>query len=127
MTQHGLPFEVEGLPLRFADLVDVLRKLAGIRLIARVTASGDGGPSEATAPVMTLAGELGEPELGTSSVSVTVSVGDPEGESGGVLRLPSAGLRAATLSTFDGNDFFIIRLEWSGILVLIQDEASGVA
>jgi hypothetical protein len=87
-----------------------------------MTADGEGAP-EGRVPTITVAGALGEPQAEASSVSLTL--GDPEGESGGVLRLPSAGLRAATLSTFDGNDFFILRLEWSGMLVLIQDEASG--
>ena len=63
MTRQELPLEVEDLPLRFADLIEVLRQLTGIRLIARWTASADGNPSEVPVAAMTVAGELGEPEL----------------------------------------------------------------
>jgi hypothetical protein len=88
MTQQELPLEVEDLPLRFADLIEVLRQLTGIGLIARWTASADANPSDVPVAAMTVAGELGEPEL-------------------------------------DGNDFVIVHLDWSGIQVLLQDEASG--
>jgi hypothetical protein len=58
-------------------------------------------------------------------MSVSLTVGDPEGGDGGRLRLSSAGLQAATLSTFDGNDLFILRPAWDGISILLHDEASG--
>lgn len=111
------------MPLGLAELIDMLRQLTGTRLIARVAASGDDGPAEALVPTLTVAGVLREPQVGKTVLSLTV--GDPEGEGGGLLRLPSTGLQAATLSTFDGNDFFILRLTWTGILILLQDEASG--
>jgi hypothetical protein len=122
LVQRDLPLEVEDMPLRFAALLDVLRQLAGIRVIARVAPGDDRSPSGALVPTITVTGELGDPHVQDGSISLRV--GDPEGESGGLLRLPSEGLTAA-LSTFDGNDFFILRLELGAISVLLQDEASG--
>lgn len=112
------------MPLGHAGMLDVLQKLTGTRLIAHLAASDDLSPSDVRVPMLTVAGVLGQPEIGETSVSLTL--GDPEGEGGGRLRLPSGGLRLATLSTFDGNDFFIIRLAWGDVSVLLQDEASGV-
>ena len=111
------------MPLGMADLIEVFRALSGTRVIVRVDADGGEHPAEAAGLTLTVSGTLGEPRVDKDLLSLTV--GDSEGESGGVLRLPSSRLHGATLSTFDGNDFFILRLRGDGISVLLQDEASG--
>jgi hypothetical protein len=52
-------------------------------------------------------------------------IGDPANLMGGHLRLTEAAFRDATLTTLDGNDYFIVRIMLEGLEILLQDENSG--
>lgn len=94
-----------------------------MRLIVRLASVESNGSACSGAPGLSLVGELRNAQVAQGGV--TLMLGDVEGSAGGAVRLPSRGLSEATLTTFDGNDFFIFRLRWPGLELIIQDEASG--
>ena len=48
----------------------------------------------------------------------------PEHLAGGVLFLNKETFRSATLTTFDGNDYFILGIETRGLQILLQSSDS---
>jgi hypothetical protein len=110
------------MPLGFPELIGVLRSVQGTSVIVAV----DPAPADDAEPSpLSMVGVLREPAETGDTADHVFWVGDPQGEGGGLLRLSAAAIRSATLSTFDGNDFFIVRIRWHGVEIRIQDENSG--
>jgi hypothetical protein len=45
---------------------------------------------------------------------------------GGTLALPKEEFRTATLTTLDGNDYFIVMVQFQDTTIVVQDDGSGV-
>lgn len=108
-------------PLDFAALVNVLQALTGTDVIVCFDSAPDG-----ESPPLTAVGALSEPRAPFGTGEHTFRIGNPEGQGGGVLRLRAREIRAATLSTFDGNDFFIVRIRFEHGEIRVQDADSGL-
>ncbi len=52
-------------------------------------------------------------------------IGDASCPAGATLQLSESAFRRATLTTFDGDDFFIVRIQLGRLEILVQDQASG--
>lgn len=120
-TRADLPLEVSGQPLDFPGLVDLMRALNGTDVIVCFDPAPDG-----ESPPLTAVGALGEPQDPFGTGEHTLRIGNPDGHGGGVLRLRAREIRAATLSTFDGNDFFIVRIRFEHGEIRVQDADSGL-
>ena len=123
MKRSELPAEVDRRPLSFAELAEVLDALAGERVIVRADAAADASAASGPAGVSVI-GRLAV-DAGAGDDVAELSIGDPEGEAGGRVRIPASALNEATLSTFDGNDFVIVHVRLPGMSIQVQDEHSG--
>lgn len=123
LARSELPAEVDRRSLSFAELSEVLGALAGERVIVRADARADAGTASGP-PGLSFVGRLAI-DAGARAGVAELLIGDPEGSAGGRVRIPASGLREATLSTFDGNDFVIVRVRLAGLSIQLQDENSG--
>ncbi len=123
MRRAELPAEVDRQPLAYPELIEVLTALAGERVIVRADASPE-APGLTGPPGLSVAGTL-TVETGPDEDVSELAIGDREGEGGGRLRIAASALTEANLSTFDGNDFVIVRLRMPGLSIQVQDEHSG--
>jgi len=123
MKRSELPAEVDRRPLSFADLGEVLGALAGERVIVRADGLAD-SLVDSEPPGLSFVGRLAV-DAGTRSDVAELTIGDPQGGAGGRLRISASSLCEATLSTFDGNDFVIVRVRLPGVSIQLQDENSG--
>ena len=120
MPQTELPREVARLSLTFGELIETLGQIEGSIVIASAPPSLDAaGPSLSTVGAFRRA-----PQPVRADVHA-FWIGEPGRQLGGHLRLSEATFRKATLTTFDGNDYFIIHIGLDGQNIMLQDEASG--
>jgi hypothetical protein len=118
-----LPTEADDLELDYDALIRILRGLTGERVVGLVVA----GTVEAE-PVLSVHGTLAEATATAGAGAPprhVFTIGDPDADSGARIRLSADSVKRAGLSTYDGNDYFILRIDVPGLRLVIQDENSG--
>jgi hypothetical protein len=125
MPQSDLPREVSRLPLSFSALIDVLGQIEDTPTIASIAprAEHDGAPG--SGPTMSVVGAIRAASNVLDDRVHEYLIGDPANLNGGHLRLTEGTFCDATLTTFDGNDFFVLHITLEGLDLLLQDESSG--
>jgi hypothetical protein len=125
MSQSELPREVTRLPVSFRTLIDVLGQIEGTPIIASIAprAEHDGMPT--SGPTISVVGAIRAAPNAVGESAHEYLIGDPANLNGGHLRLSERTFRDAALTTFDGNDFFIVHITLEGLDLLLQDENSG--
>ena len=127
MAKADLPREVSGQPLGYDQLVSVFDLIEGEPVIVRVN-ERTADPA-ATSGVASIVGELTrvparfpghEFAIGTPYPDLY-----PEHVVGGVLFVNEPEFESATLTTFDGNDYFSISIRTCAVEILIEGQDSS--
>lgn len=106
-----------------ATLVELLKQLQGSSVVVKLSVAEDDG-GDAPGSVLNVMGELRPAPRVHPSVHA-FWIGDASCPAGATLQLSESAFRRATLTTFDGNDFFIVRIQLGRLEILVQDQASG--
>lgn len=127
MGKSVLPREVSQQPLSYSRLISTLETVDGERVIVRIY-PGDEDPAH-TSGAASLVGELRHQVpggYGSNEFSVASPYPDraPAHVGGGVLFLNESTFERATLTTFDGNDYFIVSVKTHTLRIFIQDADS---
>jgi hypothetical protein len=119
-----LPRDARQTPLDYSRLVSTLDMIDGEPVIVRL--SSREADNESTAGVASIVGELKHQvparyEGHEFSIGTPYPDHDPEHVAGGVLFIREETFESATLSTFDGNDYFIISVKTRCLEILVSD------
>jgi hypothetical protein len=119
-----LPREARQKPLDYNRLVSTLDMIDGEPVIVRL--SSREADNESTAGAASIVGELthqvpAQYEGHEFSIGSPYPDRDPEHLAGGVLFIREKTFESATLSTFDGNDYFIISIKTRCLEILVHD------
>jgi hypothetical protein len=127
VTKIDLPREVHQQPLDYRRLVSTLGMIDGEPVIVRL-ASRDAGHAS-TVGVASIVGEL-KHQIPARYEGDEFSIGspypdrDPQHLAGGILFIREETFESATLTTFDGNDYFIVSIKTRCLEILVQDGSS---
>jgi hypothetical protein len=122
-----LPREVHQQPLDYRRLVSTLGMIDGEPVIVRL-ASRDADHAS-TVGVASIVGEL-KHQIPARYEGDEFSIGspypdrDPQHPAGGILFIREETFESATLTTFDGNDYFIVSIKTRCLEILVQDGSS---
>lgn len=130
MAKADLPREVAAQPLTFEQLVHTLGLIAGEPVIMSVHAVGH--EPEENQQIASIVGVIrrGADRFADQGVC-EFSVGDPYPDTypchlaGGILFLNERVFLNAKLTTFDGNDYFMISISTAAFEILVQDGDSA--
>jgi hypothetical protein len=124
VAKTDLPREAERTPLNYNRLVSTLDLIDGERVIVRL--SPRDADRDSRSGVASLVGELRH-QAPARYEGHEFSVGSPypdrypEHLAGGVLFLNEETFESAALTTFDGNDYFLILIKTRWMQILVQD------
>ena len=124
MAKQDLPPEVSGLPLAYGQLISTLDAVEGESVIVKLSSREDDDHS--TAGIASIVGEL-KHKMPARYEGHEFSIGSPYSEmfpdylAGGILFIREDTFESATLSTFDGNDYFIIGITTRALNIIVQD------
>ncbi len=124
MAKQDLPAEVSGLQLAYGQLISTLDTVQGESVIVRLSSREDDDHS--TAGIASIVGEL-KHEIPARYEGHEFSIGSPYAErspdylAGGILFIRQDTFESAALSTFDGNDYFIIGITTRELNIIVQD------
>jgi hypothetical protein len=124
MAKRDLPTEVSGLSLAYGQLVSTLSTVEGESVIVRLSSREDDDHS--TAGIASIVGELRH-KMPARYEGHEFPIGNPYAEmspdflAGGILFIREATFESAKLSTFDGNDYFIIGITTRALNIIIDD------
>jgi hypothetical protein len=124
MAKQDLPLEVAGLPLAYGQLVSTLDAVEGESVIVRLSSREHDDHS--TAGIASIVGELRH-QIPARYEGHEFSIGSPYAEmspnhlAGGILFIREDTFESAKLSTFDGNDYFIIGITTRALNIIVQD------
>lgn len=127
MAKAELPREVAEQELEFDELISTLDLVEGEPVIVRLDAHD--GDDEPAAGVASIVGELRH-EKPARYEGHEFSVGSPypdrypERLAGGIIFLDLPTFNSATLTTFDGNDYFVISIKTHAVEILLQSADS---
>jgi hypothetical protein len=122
-----LPRDVRGVDLDYDRLISTLESVIGEPVVVRFStrdAERDGSMN-----VASIVGELGQ-HVPARYEDHEFSIGTPYAEcypehlAGGILFLKKESFRSAKLTTFDGNDYFILGIETHSGHILVQSSDS---
>lgn len=118
-----MPREVDRQSLDFDELISLLDLIDGERVIVRLDAH-DACHAPA-AGLASIVGDLrhqvpGRYEGHEFSIGTPYPDRDAEPLAGGILFLDVQTFQSATLTTFDGNDYFIVSIETRSMRVILQ-------
>jgi hypothetical protein len=124
VAKTDLPREACRKPLDYNRLVSTLDMIDGEPVIVRLTPRGaDGESISGTASII---GEL-KHQVPARYQGHEFSIGSPypdrypEHLAGGILFINEETFESATLTTFDGNDYFVVSIKTRCIEILVQD------
>jgi hypothetical protein len=124
VAKTDLPREASPKPLDYNQLVSTLDMIDGEPVIVRLTPrEADGESISGTASII---GEL-KHQVPARYEGHEFSIGSPypdrypEHLAGGILFINEETFESATLTTFDGNDYFVISIKTRCIEILVQD------
>lgn len=124
MAKTDLPREARQRPLDYNRLVSTLDMIDGEPVIVRL--SSREADNDSTAGAASIVGEL-KHQMPARYEGHEFSIGNPypdrapEHLAGGVLFVRETTFESATLSTFDGNDYFIISIKTRCLKILVHD------
>lgn len=124
VTKTDLPREVRQKPLDYKRLVSTLDMIEGESVIVRLASREADNVS--TAGVVSIVGEL-KHQIPARYEGDEFSIGSPypdrdtEHLAGGILFIREETFESATLTTFDGNDYFIVSIKTRYLEILVQD------
>jgi hypothetical protein len=127
VTRTDLPREVRQEPLDYNRLVSTLDLIDGEPVIVRL--AWREADNESTAGVASIVGEL-KHQVPARYEGHEFSIGSPypdrypEHLAGGILFIREETFEGATLTTFDGNDYFIISIKTRCVEIFVQDGGS---
>jgi hypothetical protein len=127
VTRTDLPREVRQEPLDYNRLVSTLDMIDGEPVIVRL-ASREADNAN-TAGIASIVGEL-KHQVPARYKGHEFSIGRPypdrypEHLAGGILFIREETFEGATLTTFDGNDYFIISIKARWLEIIVQDGGS---
>jgi hypothetical protein len=119
-----LPREVRQEPLDYNRLVSTLDLIDGEPVIVRLASRE--ADNEFTAGVASIVGEL-KHQVPSRYEGREFSIGSPYPDpypahlAGGILFIREETFEGATLTTFDGNDYFIISIKTRCLEIIVQD------
>lgn len=123
MAKTDLPREARQKPLDYNWLVSTLDMIDGEPVIVRL--SSREADNESTGGVASIVGELHQVparyEGHEFSIGSPYPDRNPEHLAGGVLFIREKTFESATLSTFDGNDYFSISIKTRCLEILVSD------
>jgi hypothetical protein len=124
VNKADLPRDARQKPLDYNRLVSTLDMIDGEPVIVRLASRE--ADNESTAGVASIIGELKHQvparyEGHEFSIGSPYPARDPEHLAGGVLFIREETFESATLSTFDGNDYFIISIKTHCLEILVSD------
>jgi hypothetical protein len=124
VAKQDRPREVTRLPLDYGRLVSTLDAVEGESVIVRLSSRED--DNESTAGIASIVGEIRH-ETRARYGGHEFSIGSPWAErfpehlAGGILFIREETFESAMLTTFDGNDYFIIAITTRAADILVQD------
>jgi hypothetical protein len=127
VTKTDLPREVRQQPLDYNRLVSTLDMIDGEPVIVRLASREADNVN--TAGIASIVGEL-KRQLPARYEGHEFSIGSPypdrcpEHLAGGILFIREETFEGATLTTFDGNDYFIISIKTRRVEIIVQDGGS---
>jgi hypothetical protein len=127
VAKTDLPREACRKPLDYDQLISPLDLIDGEPVIVRLTPRE--GDRESISGVASIIGELTH-QVPARYEGHEFSIGSPypdrypEHLAGGILFLNEGAFESATLTTFDGNDYFAISIKTRCIEILVQDGGS---
>ncbi len=127
VTRTDLPREIRQQPLDYDQLVSTLDLIDGETVIVRLASRE--ADNENTAGMASIVGELRR-QTSARFEGREFSIGTPypdrcpEHLAGGVLFIREETFEDATLSTFDGNDYFLIAIRTRRVEIIVQDGGS---
>lgn len=127
MGKTDLPRETRREVLDYGQLIATLDSIEGESVVVRLSTPDAHG--EASPGVASLVGGIRH-QVPSRYEGDEFSIGSPyqdrypEHLAGGVLFLSQETFQNATLTTFDGNDYFIICIETRCTAILVQDSSS---
>ncbi|MGC9221988.1 MAG: hypothetical protein ACP5H2_11675 [Solirubrobacteraceae bacterium] len=127
MGKTDLPRETRRETLDYGRLITTLDSIDGESVVVRLSTRKAHG--EASPGVASIVGQIRH-QVPSRYEGDEFSIGSPypdrypEHLAGGVLFLSQETFQSATLTTFDGNDYFIICIETCCTAILIQDSSS---
>jgi hypothetical protein len=119
-----LPREVRQEPLDYNRLVSTLNLIDGESVIVRIASREADNVN--TAGVASIVGELKQ-QMPARYEGHEFSIGSPYAErypehlAGGILFIREETFESATLTTFDGNDYFLISIKTRRLEIIVQD------
>jgi hypothetical protein len=123
VAKTDLPREARQRPLDYNRLVSTLDMIDGEPVIVRL--SSREADNESTAGVASIVGELHQVparyEGHEFSIGSPYPDRNPKHLAGGVLFVREKTFESATLSTFDGNDYFSISIKTRCLEILVSD------
>ena len=126
MANNVLPREIDRQTLDYDRLISTLETVDGTTVVVRLTSRAEPACGSGDASII---GELRHQVSGRFEGD-EFSIGSPYPDrspghlAGGVLFLNKQHFEGATLSTFDGNDHFIISINMRCLQILVQDTDS---
>ena len=124
MTKTDLPREASRQPLDYDRLISTLELIDGELVILRLASRE--ADNESTAGIASIVGEL-KHQVPARYEGHEFSIGSPypdrypEHLAGGILFIREESFESATLTTFDGNDYFIICIKTRCMEIFVQD------
>jgi hypothetical protein len=125
VARTHLPREAQHVPLDYERLIATLDALEGESVVVRLSRGELRQDSGAASIVGELRHQLpGRFEGHEFSIGSPYPDRYPDHLAGGILFIDSATFTSATLSTFDGNDHFIVSIRTHALDILVQDVTS---
>jgi hypothetical protein len=128
VSKSELPRETQRQPLDYLALISTLDAVSGEPVV--VTVRPREADQDRSAQGVSIVGELRH-EVSARYEDHEFSIGSPYAErypehlAGGVFFLCEQTFRSGVLTTFDGNDYFIIAIETRDMRIVVQDSDSG--
>jgi hypothetical protein len=127
VSKTELPRDIRAENLDYSGLMSTLELVVGESVVVRLSTREPAG--DRSLNVASIVGELRH-EVPARYEDHEFSIGSPYAErypehlAGGVLFLNKETFRSATLTTFDGNDYFILGIETRSLQILLQSSDS---
>jgi hypothetical protein len=124
VSKTELPRDTRGEDLDYDRLISTLESVVGESVVVRLSTPAVEG--DLSLNVASIVGQLRH-EVPARYEDHEFSIGSPYAErypehlAGGVLFLNEQTFRSATLTTFDGNDYFILSIETRSMQILLQN------
>jgi hypothetical protein len=128
VARTDLPRETRHQPLDYDGLIAVLETVDGEGVVVQINSRGiNGGLPPGAASII---GQLHQVPARYDGHEFAIGSPYPDRDPGrdpvgGVLFFNAQTFESATLTTFDGNDYFLIAIKTDCIEILIQDDGSS--